>query len=446
MKKILLIGVGRSTYSLVNYLISKSVKYNWELVIADRDITNAKERFGEYKQIRLVEFDIQQSELREELISEVDLVISMLPARMHVDVAEDCVRLKTNMVTASYISKEMKELDDLAKENGVTIMNEIGVDPGIDHLSAMKVIDGIKENGGTVRDFETFTGGLVSPESDNNPWNYKFTWNPRNVVLAGQGGAVKFIQEGTYKYIPYHKLFRRTELIEIDGHGRFEGYANRDSLKYRSIYDLNDIKTMYRGTLRKPGFCRAWDAFVQLGATDDTYTIKNSESMTYREFINLFLPYNPTDSVELKFRHYLSIAHDDITLFDKLAWLGIFEDTPVGIQNATPAQILQSILEKKWSLEETDKDMIVMWHKFVYLTSSGKQKELHSSMVVKGKDTMDTAMAMTVGLPVGITAKLILEGMINEPGVHIPIKKQFYNLILDELKEYGIEFQEKEII
>ncbi len=445
MKKVLLIGAGRSTYSLINYLKNNSLKYNWDITIADRDISIAKERFQGIEQISIVEFDVNNEKQRKDLILGVDIVISMLPAHMHVDVAKDCIAFKKNMVTASYISNEMKQLEDDAKASGVTIMNEIGVDPGIDHLSAMKVIDNIKDTGGKLLDFETFTGGLVSPESDDNPWNYKFTWNPRNVVLAGQGGAVKFIQEGTYKYIPYHKLFRRTELIEIEGHGMFEGIANRDSLKYRSVYDLDDIQTMFRGTLRKPGFCRAWNAFVQLGATDDSYTIPNSENMTYREFINLFLPYNPTDSVELKFRHYLNIAHDDIVLFDKLAWLDIFKEIPVGIPNASPAKILQSILERKWSLKKDDKDMIVMWHKFVYENDEGNRKELQSSMVIKGKDTLDTAMAMTVGLPVGITTKMILEGIIDEPGVHIPIKEQFYNPILNELKTFGIEFIEKEI-
>jgi saccharopine dehydrogenase (NAD+, L-glutamate forming) len=308
----------------------------------------------------------------------------------------------------------------------------------------MKVIDEIRAKGGEIKAFETFTGGLVAPESDDNPWHYKFTWNPRNVVLAGQGGAVKFIQEGTYKYIPYHKLFRRTELINIEGHGKFEGYANRDSLKYRSVYGLENVETMYRGTLRRPGFCRAWDAFVQLGATDDSYVLPHSETMTFREFINLFLPYNPFDSVELKLRHYLNLAHDEIELFEKFKWLDLFEDIPLGIEQATPAQALQRILERKWSLNQHDKDMIVMWHKFLYQLN-GEKKELQSSMVIKGKNTKETAMAMTVGYPLGIAAKMILEGIIQTPGVHIPIKKEMYHPILKELEEYGIVFTENEI-
>ena len=233
-------------------------------------------------------------------------------------------------------------------------------------------------------------------------------------------------------------------MIDIDGYGRFEGYANRDSLKYRSIYGLEDIKTMFRGTLRKPGFCKAWDAFVQLGATDDSYRLPNSNKLTFRSFINLFLPYNPTDSVELKFRHYLNIAHDDIELFEKYEWLDIFEEIPVELDNATPAEILQKILMRKWSLEEEDKDMIVMWHKFVY-EYEGKRHEKQSSMVVIGEDDTHTAMAKTVGLPVGIATKMILNGKITEPGVHIPIKKEIYEPILKELEEFGIKFTEKKI-
>ena len=444
MKKILLIGAGRSTGTLIKYLTNNAEANDWQLTIADRNFEFLDEKIKKLPFVTTEEFDVTNQSQRESLIKASTLVISMLPAHMHMSVANDCFSFKKHMVTASYISKEMQSLDEAAKENGVIIINEIGVDPGIDHLSAKKVIDQIVTEGGELTDFETFTGGLVAPESDNNPWNYKFTWNPRNVVLAGQGGAVKFIQEGTYKYIPYHKMFRRTEIIDIEGFGKFEGSANRDSLKYRKVYGLENIRTMFRGTLRRPGFCRAWDAFVQLGATDDSYTIPNSKELTFRSFINLFLPYNPHDSVELKFRHYLSIAHDDIQLFQKYEWLDLFKDIPVELDNATPAEILQKILMRKWSLEDDDKDMIVMWHKFIY-TKAGKKFEKHSSMVVKGDDQTNTAMAKTVGLPVGITAKMILNGTIDEPGVHIPIKKSIYDPILQELEDYGISFTEKDI-
>jgi len=443
MRNILLIGAGRSSTTLISYLVEIAEVNKWNISIVDRDISHLK-YLEKNDFIKIKKFDVNDAKQRIPLIKSSDIVISMLPARMHLEVAKECIYFKKNMVTASYISDEMKALDQSAREAGVILLNEIGVDPGIDHLSAKKVLDEIVAQGGKVEGFESFTGGLVAPESDDNPWNYKFTWNPRNVVVAGQGGAVKFIQEGTYKYIPYHKLFRRTERIDVDGYGRFEGIANRDSLKYRSIYNLKDISTMYRGTLRRPGFGRAWDAFVQLGVTDDDYTIPNSENMTFREFINLFLPYNPTDSVELKLKHYLNLEQDQVELYEKLAWLDIFEDIKVGIKDATPAQVLQKILERKWTLKEDDIDMIVMWHKFNY-TLDGQKKEKHSSMVIKGKDSKHTAMAMTVGYPVGIATKMILKGNINTPGVHIPIKKAIYKPILAELEKYGIVFNEKQL-
>lgn len=439
---ILLIGAGRSASYLINYLIKNKKRENWKIKIADIDFSpTIRKMVGD--QVELLLLNIQNEDERRSQIKSADLVISMLPAHMHIGVAKDCIEFKKNMVTASYISKELKALEGEALKAGICMINEIGVDPGIDHCSAMEQIDHIRNSGGVMLDFETFTGGLVAPESDNNPWNYKFSWNPRNVVVAGQGGAVMFKQEGTYKYIPYHRLFRRTELINIDGYGKFEGYANRDSLMYREIYGLEDIKTMYRGTLRRPGFCRAWDAFVQLGATDDSYVIENSEELTFRSFINLFLPYNTTDSVEMKFRHNLNLAHDEVELFEKLKWLDIFEDIPVELKNATPAQILQKILERKWNLEKDDHDMVVMWHKFVY-ELNGEVKEKQSSMVLKG-DNQFTAMSKSVGLPVGIAAKLLLNGSIQEKGIHIPIKKGMYEPILRELESDGIQFEEKQV-
>ncbi|GAB4252093.1 MAG: saccharopine dehydrogenase C-terminal domain-containing protein [Vicingaceae bacterium] len=442
MKNITIFGAGRSSSSLIQYLIFNAEQEQWNITIADKHLGLAQKLTNGSEHVKLLELDIKDEEQVKTLVQNSDAVISMLPAHMHISIANYCVEFSKHMITASYVSPEMKALDEKAKEKGVVMMNEIGVDPGIDHLSAMRVIDKIRETGGAMEAFETFTGGLVAPDSDNNPWNYKFTWNPRNVVLAAQG-TVKFIQNGQYKYIPYHKVFRRTEIIEIDDYGKFEGYANRDSLKYRSVYGLKDIPTMYRGTLRRPGFCRAWDVFVQLGMTDDTYIMEGSEDMTYREFVNSFLAYNPHDSVELKLKHYMNIAQDDIGFFEKFEWLGLFENTKIGLKDATPAQILQHILEQKWKLEPSDKDMIVMWHRFLFKINN-EFKEIHSSLVVKGDDQTFTAMAKTVGLPVAIVTKMILNKTITTPGVHIPVYKEVYNPVLDELEHYGISFIEKE--
>ena len=444
MKNILIIGAGKSSSYLIKYLLEKSNEENLHLIIGDISTDNANKLINNHRNAESIILDVFNHEQRQNIIKKSDIVISMLPARLHIEVAKDCISFGKNMVTASYISKEMKELDAAAKSKGLVLMNEIGVDPGIDHMSAMQAIDKIRDNGAKMLLFESFTGGLVAPESDNNLWNYKFTWNPRNVVLAGQGGAAMFIQESTYKYIPYHKLFRRTEFLNINGSGKFEAYANRDSLKYRNVYGLENIPTMYRGTIRKVGFSRAWNIFVQLGMTDDSYKIENSEEMTYRDFVNLFLAYSPSDSVELKLRSYLKIDQDDV-MWEKLVELDIFSDKKkIGIKNASPAQMLQKILSDSWTLKEEDKDMIVMQHLFGY-EINGEKRQIESSLVVIGENQTYTAMAKTVGLPVGIAALKILKGEFTTPGVQIPISKEVYQPILKELEEYGIKFTEKKV-
>ena len=442
MRNILVIGSGKSTSFLLKYLLDKSHSEKLFITVADINTENVEKIVDNHENAKTTLLDVFNDELRKKAIKESDIVVSMLPARFHLEVAKDCILFKKNMVTASYVSKEMEELNEEVKANGLVFMNEIGVDPGIDHMSAMHVIDRIREKGGQMILFESFTGGLVAPESDNNLWNYKFTWNPRNVVVAGQGGAAKFLQEGTYKYIPYHRLFRRTEFLEIDGYGRFEVYANRDSLKYQSVYGFNDIKTLYRGTMRRVGFSKAWNIFVMLGMTDDSYNIDDSENMSYRDFVNSFLPYSPSDSVELKLRHALKIDQDDI-VWDKLVELDIFNaDKKVELKKATPAQILQKILMDSWTLQKDDKDMIVMYHKFGYILK-GKKLQIDASMVTIGEDRTYTAMAKTVGLPVAIATLQILNGKIKTPGVQIPISKEVYQPILKELEEYGIIFNEK---
>lgn len=444
MRRILIVGAGRSASALVRYLLEKSREEQLKIIIADINIENAAKLVGGHPNAKVIELDIFDLDSRKKAVAESDIVISMLPARFHLEIAKDCIELGKNLVTASYVSKELKELDGQVREKGLVFMNEVGLDPGIDHMSAMQVIDRIKASGARMLLFESFTGGLVAPESDDNLWNYKFTWNPRNVVLAGQGGIAKFIQEGKYKYIPYHKLFRRTEFLSIEGYGKFEAYANRDSLNYREVYGLEDALTLYRGTIRRVGFSRAWNIFVQLGMTDDSYTMQGSEDMTYRDFTNSFLTYKPHDSVELKLRHYLKIDQDDV-IWDKILELDLFNDRKkVGIKDATPAQILQKILIDSWSLKKDDKDMIVMYHKFGF-EKEGKKRQIESSMVVVGEDQTYTAMAKTVGLPVAMACLQILNGRVHTPGVQLPLKKEMYQDVLTELEKHGVRFVEKEV-
>ena len=442
MRTILIIGAGRSASSLIQYLLSKSVQENLHLIIGDLSLALAEKKTNNHPNATPIALNIFDENQRKMAIQMADIVISMLPAHLHIEVARDCIVHKKHLVTASYISDAMQELDEAAKANNLIFMNEIGLDPGIDHMSAMKVIDEIRDKGGKMLLFESFCGGLVAPESDNNLWNYKFTWAPRNVVLAGQGGAAKFVQEGAYKYIPYMNLFRRTEFLEVEGYGKFEAYSNRDSLKYRSVYGLDNVLTLYRGTIRRVGFSKAWNMFVQLGMTDDSYIMENSENMSYRQFVNSFLPYHPTDSVEIKMRLILKIDQDDI-MWDKLLELDLFNpNKKVGLKCATPAQILEKILTESWTLEPDDKDMIVMYHKFGYVID-GEEKQIDSKMVCIGEDQTYTAMAKTVGLPVAMAALLILNGKITTPGVQLPIRKEVYLPILKELEEYGVVFNEQ---
>lgn len=444
VRTILVIGAGKSTSYLLDYILKKSKEENLHLKIGDLHPEHIPKEFTSHPNCTAFTLDIFNDGERKKAVSEASIVISMLPASLHIKVAEDCIQYKKHLITASYVSKELEALDGEAKKNGLVFMNEIGLDPGIDHMSAMEVIDRIRDKGGKMLLFESFTGGLVAPESDSNLWNYKFTWNPRNVVLAGQGGVAKFIQEGTYKYIPYQKLFRRTEFMNIEGYGTFEAYANRDSLKYREAYGLQDVLTLYRGTMRRVGFSKAWQMFVILGMTDDSYTIENSEGMSYREFVNLFLPYSPTDSVELKLRHYLKIDQDDI-MWGKLLELNLFDrHKKIPLKSASPAQVLQYILEDNWTLKEHEKDMIVMYHKFGY-ELNGEKKQIDANMVVIGENRTYTAMSKTVGLPVAMATLQILNGKITTPGVQIPIKKEVYAPILSELKSHGIHFKEYEV-
>ena len=440
MKQVLVIGAGKSTGVLIEYLLSEAERHDWSIKVVDRSASAARRRVGDHSRGTAESLDACDGPQRDKLVSASDLVVSMLPAHLHGPVAQACLQFRKHLVSASYVSPEVHKLDAAAEREEITLLNEMGVDPGIDHMSAMSTLDGLRKRGARITAFETFTGGLVAPESDDNPWQYKFTWNPRNVVLAGQGG-VKFKHNGRFKYIPYHKLFARYEPLSIPRHGDFEGYPNRDSLKYRQHYGLADVETIYRGTLRRPGFCRAWNCLVQLGLTDDTYELENIGSMTYRDFVNAHLWYDEAMSVELKVRAYLKLDLNSPS-FDRLAWLGLFDDHPIGLSRGTPARVLQKLLEEKWALAPDDKDMIAMLHKIEYELDGQRFRE-QSSMVTLGNDPQRTAMARTVGLTTGIGAKLVLLGKITRRGVVIPTIPAVYEPALQELARHGIAFESR---
>ena len=441
MRKILIVGAGKSSPYLIKYLLDKSQEEELLIHITDLD-TNHLKKYQKYENCKVSPINISSEKEREEFISESNLVISMLPARFHIILAKSCLKLKRNLLTASYVSEEMKTLTNDIKNSELLFLNEMGLDPGIDHMSAKKIIDELVANGAKINSFKSYTGGLIAPESDNNKWNYKFTWNPRNVVLAGQGIPAKYIENNKYKYIPYNRLFKNTEKIKIEKYGQFEVYPNRDSLKYREIYSLNNIKTMIRGTIRKVGFSESWNMFVKLGLTNDSFKISNSENMCFKEYVNCFLPYDDKLSIEEKLQRVLSISKGDEN-WEKIKEIDILSSNKkIPLKNASPAQILEYILKDAWKLEKKDKDMIVMYHEFGYETSLGENEKIISTMVCKGKDDTYTAMAKTVGLPLAISSILLLNNKINLTGIHTPIDKEIYNPVLKELEANGINFEE----
>lgn len=438
MKVILIIGAGRSSSSLIRYLLNESIHSNWKVRVGDQDLQLAENKVGGHPSGQAFKIDLSDSESLNREVEHADLVISMLPASMHMTVIVPCLKHKKSILTPSYIPNELWDLDEKAKAAGIFILGEMGADPGIDHMSAMKIVHHVRSLGGEITSFKSYTGGLIAPESDNNPWNYKVTWNPRNIVLAGSGATAKFRENGLLKYIPYTRLFEDIETIEVGNSGKFDGYANRDSLVYKKAYGMEDVRTLLRGTLRKEGFCAAWGALVKIGLTDDGFYLEDAKNTTWNQLTCSFLPgvyENIASEVQRRFDF-----SDEI--MDKLKWLGIFSDNLVGIESGTPAMALQALIEERLKLSEGDKDMIVMNHDFEYKLS-GKSYRLQSSMICIGDDTTYTAMAKTVGLPIAIAAKLILQGSISIQGVHLPILPEIYTPVLKELETYGVHFNEK---
>ncbi|MEL6140901.1 MAG: saccharopine dehydrogenase C-terminal domain-containing protein [Bacteroidota bacterium] len=438
MQRILIIGAGRSSSALINYVLAKSGEYGWQVTVADADPAAAEAKLKGHPRGIPAWLDVLKTNDRRDLISRSDIVVSLLPAHLHIEVAQDCIRLKKHLVTASYVSQELYRLGDEARDRELIFMGEMGLDPGIDHMSAMQRLDRIRNKGGKILAFRSFTGGLIAPESDTNPWRYKFTWNPRNVVLAGQGTA-QYLENSKLKFIPYQRLFGTPWEVNVKGLGKMEAYANRDSLLYRSQYGLDDIPTILRGTLRYPGFCRAWNALVNIGLTDADFPILDSEKISYHELMEALAP---RGAGSVKDRIATLLEEDpNGNVMNKLVWLGLFRQKRIRLRDATPALILEQLLLDKWKLESHDKDMIVMQHQIDF-ELNGKQQRETSNLIMKGEDAEDTAMARTVGLPMGIFVRLIAEDKIKATGVHIPTMAEVYEPVLKELEEYGLKFED----
>lgn len=422
MKTVLLIGAGKSATVLINYLIKEAELNHWKFIVADADKEQALAKTNNSRFAEVLQLDITNDKQREKIIQRAHVVISMMPPALHFLVAKDCVEFRKHLLTASYLDDNMKSLKDEIHQRKLLFLCEMGLDPGIDHMSAMKIINTIKEQGGKIQSFKSHCGGLIAPESDNNPWHYKISWNPRNVVLAGSAGA-EFKLNAEKHHLDYERLFDNAETVEVDGLDPLAFYPNRDSLSYIPVYKLPEASTFIRTTLRYPAFFIGWNAIVNAGLTDDSQEL-NVAGLSFAKWSAPVLAFINENNQPL------------------LSYLGLFDELPVPSTAKTSADILQYLLETKLAMLPTDKDLIVMLHEFEY-ELNGQHKYLQSSLVVKGEDSLQTAMAKTVGLPLGIAAKLILNGDLKLTGLFIPTIKQIYEPVLKELEVQGVQFVEK---
>lgn len=499
MKQILLFGAGKSATVLIEYLLVNAEKESWQLTLVDAGLSNAQKKIGTSVHGKAVSFDIANAEERKTYIGKADIVISLMPPSLHFLIAKDCIQFKKNLLTASYVDESMRSLQSEIEANGLLFLCEMGLDPGIDHMSAKKMIDEIHNEGGGIISFYSHCGGLVAPESDNNPWHYKISWNPRNVVNAGKAGAV-FKKEGAIRELEYKELFAEKRYVSIPDHDVLCWYPNRDSLSYLSLYGLQNCETFIRTTLRHPDFIYGWKNVIDVHLTNEEQTYDTngktlaelfkehmdrngfSEWLEQRlkeqfdstknllaELVNLvelekqaekkgveaveeFMVVDDSgdlkqiDIDDLKVNAAATLAdkmHDASLTLKQLFYLGLDDnETLVNKGNRSAADILQFALEKKLALQEGDKDMVIMQHEIEYRKEEKKYKSI-STLMLQGDDDVHTAMAKTVGLPLGVATKLILNGTIQLTGLHIPTSKEIYAPVLKELKLYGISFQEQ---
>lgn len=436
MNSILVLGAGRSATSLIEYLISKSSKFDWYVTVADLNEQLAKEKTAGCDRAEGILMDILDERERSKLIGSHRVVISMLPPHLHLLVAQDCLKYGSHLLTASYLPDEIKQMDSAVTSRNLLFLNEMGLDPGLDHMSAMLLKNKIEDEGGQIFTFCSYTGGLISPESDTNPWHYKITWNPRNVVLAGQDTAV-YREHGEIRFLPYQQLFHNCREVETIGGNRYEMYPNRNSLKYCEMYGLENVKTLIRGTLRHPGFCAGWSALVRLGLTDDKTIIESGSLASYRSLLAAFLPIG---NAPIKDKISQRLGFFNEAVIHQILWL--FDDNAFLPGNKSVAEHLQDLVVRKWKLEPLDRDLVVMHHHFEY-EKQGRKYSLMASLTQRGASSSDTAMTRLVGLPMAVSAELLLTGKWSLHGVRIPVHPEIYKPVLIRLKDLGVHFNEQ---
>ena len=441
MQSILVAGAGKSSIYLIQYLLSHAASHNWKIIVADGSEEAIREKTGDHPNAVTAVIDITNDEQRQQLVKGASLVVSLMPPHLHIHLAKDCLKFNKNLITSSYISEEMRAMNADVMEAGLMFMCEMGLDPGIDHMTANQIIHHIEGLNGQLTSFKSYCGGLIAPESDDNPWHYKFSWNPRNIITAGADGAA-YLEEGKNITVPYKKMFFDNENIQVNGLGELAFYANRDSLRYLDIYHVPHVQSFLRATLRYPDFCKGWQAMIMLGLTN-THDKLQTVPPTYAVWV---AQTTGCDLANLRAEVAEKLGEtENSKIMDMLAWLDLFSDTKITGTPTTSGDILLEILLDKWAMKPTDKDMVVMQHEVEYQQNNKPVKHI-STMVIKGEDREHSAMAKTVGLPMGILAKMVMTQTMKFPiGVLIPNMPSLYVPILNELEDHGIIFHDEVI-
>jgi len=434
MKKVLVLGAGLVAKPLVRYLLDN----NLNVMVASRTVSKAEDLIDGHPNGEALKFDIQNDLSKlDELVEKADLAISLLPYIYHVQVAESCIKLKKHMVTTSYVSDKMQALDERAKEAGIVLLNELGVDPGIDHMSAMKVINHVYDNGGKVVSFRSYCGGLPAPDANNKPFGYKFSWSPRGVLMAGKNDA-KYMEDGKEVFIEGKDLFNHYKILNVEGIGDLEGYPNRNSLPYIDKYGLKDVHTMFRGTFRNIGWCKTLKKISEMGYLEDK-EIENIEGLTFKEFTAKITGLD-VDNLKKNLSQKLEVEEDG-NVINNLEWLGLLGDDKLP-KDKTPLDILVARMLEKLQYDENERDMVVLYHEFLAEYPDKKEK-ITSTLIDFGISGGDSSMSRTVGLPAAIATRFILEGKFNFTGVLIPVDPKIYEPVLKELESLNIVCKEK---
>jgi saccharopine dehydrogenase (NADP+, L-glutamate forming) len=436
MKKVLILGAGLVAKPLVRYLLDQP---DFEVEVASRTVSKAVKLIDNHPKGTAKALNLKNEEGLRDEVAHADLVISLVPYAFHPKVAKYCIDFQKHMVTTSYVSEIMQNLDAEAKRAGIIILNEIGLDPGIDHMEAMRIIHDVKNKGGEITSFTSYCGGLPAPEANTNPFGYKFSWSPIGVLLAGKNSA-QYYRDGQQVFIPSENLFDNYEIIPIEGLGDFEGYPNRNSLPYIDLYNIGSTRTMLRGTLRNLGWCRTMKKIVKLGLLDEE--VKDWAGMTYAGFLRILLDEAADTDLKKSLASRVGMEENS-DVIQRLEWLGLLDEKPLSVEKGSALDVLGALMLEKLQYEEGERDMIILEHTFEASYPDKGREKITSTLVDYGIPGGDSSMARTVGLPAAIGTKLILEGKINERGVHIPVKPAIYVPILEELKGMDIRFNEK---